>query len=322
MPSVIDSIRHENRLVARMVGREVLDALQDLFDLLPDAFQRSRIGPAATLCVLARMRFDNQLRGRPRERHDHDGLSVSAIARSLDMPFETTRRQIRLLERCGWVETGMGTPHVRLPDTLPAPLIGWLGTLTDRCDRIATQLDQAGLYLEAQQCRSRCASARICAVLDMLLSTFEISSPMFARKRDQLVVQLVISLSVRTIADDLPLSRTYAYADTVPPVALRRAVTIEQIAERTGLSHSTIYRAIDDAELLGTLERCATGGVRAREAFLAGDAFVESQRLLAGKTAALLDGLADHHCTDCERSDDAMFVPSDFVGFQPRRASL
>ncbi len=318
MPSVIDSIRHENRLVARMVGREVLDALQDLFDLLPAAFHRSRIGPAATLCVLARMRFDNQLRGR----HDHDGLSVSAIARSLDMPFETTRRQIRLLERCGWVETGMGTPHVRLPDTLPAPLTGWLGTLADRCDRIATQLDQAGLYLEAQHCRSRCVSARICAVLDMLLSTFEISGPMFPRKRDQLIVQLVISLSVRTIADDLPLSRTYAYADTVPPVALRRAVTIEQIAERTGLSHSTIYRAIDDAELLGTLERCATGGVRAREAFLAGDAFVESQRLLAGKTAALLDGLADHHCADCEPGADGGSVPSDFVGFQPRRASL
>lgn len=316
MRTLLETLRDESRLVGRIAGREILDALNDLHDLLLPHCGRSRLAPTTIIAVLARQRFACIVRGRP----GTDALSISAVARSLELPFETVRRHVRQLEQAGWVAADAESRQVRLPDQVPPDLEAWCASLGNRLQHIVDRLQQAALLDPAGNASYACPTARILAALDLVLSGIETTSEISSRKLEQFVIQLVVSESAGRIAADLHLSRVYGSLDIVPPEDLRRTVTVEFLAARTSLSPSTIYRLVDRALDKGVFERVG-GGVRATHDYLAGDVFAASQRALVVKIAQLLEGLSHHSCHWCS-APPADRDASDSDTFQSRDRGL
>ena len=136
MPTRLDVMRMNCRLVTRVVGEEIFAATLDLGSRLPPELSRARMVCVPVLISVTRDLIDREMRGLPVTR----GPSINAIAASLDIPFETVRRNVQKMAELGWIEIG-AAGGVSLPVPMGAELAIWCVELGHRLRRAAKVIE-------------------------------------------------------------------------------------------------------------------------------------------------------------------------------------
>lgn len=238
-----------NRLIFRCVCEFLVDEMRDLMVRLDRNFYRAMI-------YLAIGQASGGDRTRP--------VSVRAVAQSLHLPYETTRRHVRRLEADGLVarpgdsriasgsdgrsaeRDALEAARVRALVTLFANLKG-LGLAIPLSDRRAPAMDPPG-------------PRRICELIDgLMLRVIEGSAFAHESVLDAYLYTALMTLNAAPITNDPTLAVLYGRSDTPPPDSLRRAVPIAAVARRTGLVHETVRRRLQRQQALGRCEHVAGG---------------------------------------------------------------
>ncbi|MEH3048396.1 hypothetical protein [Sphingomonas adhaesiva] len=239
-------LRAMTRLLAEMQTTIVGTALP-LFDGRVDRFM--------IFTLLVRRMLDG---GRP--------TPVLAIADSLGLPFETTRRHVAELAAGGWVgrERGGIIVHVGVED---GP-VATLATLThDAMVRFIADMRTIGaLPAYPAPVRPYHWHAGLAAAADLMLSVASTNHQTHHDRLDLVLFSTVLCASNRAITLDPALSRMYAGFDIAPPEGWKRPVRARRIAATLGLSEATVRRRIDRLSE-GPLE-AVDGGLVPREAWL------------------------------------------------------
>lgn len=232
------------------------------------------------------------------------GVSVRALARSLNLPFETVRRKVRELEHAGLcVPAGDGRP-------IAAPL----GEAAARAEA-ARVCDGFGLLLgnlaalgvspsvfhggtlpapAADQGPAQLAAHRL--IHNYFLRTLEAGVAPHGTMFNALVFVAAMSANAERITYDPALALRYAAADTPPPDGLRRAAKPREIAQRLNLPYEVVRRRLVEFLERGWVVKSGSGYLCAVErmqdpALLAG-AYLIVQRLGQLVQAVAQTGLA------------------------------
>lgn len=259
-----------NRLIFRCISELLIDELRDLTVRLDHNFYRALIYLAI---------------GQASSGDRAKAISVRAVAQSLRLPYETTRRHVRQLEIDGLV-TRDGEFRV-----LTAPSGSGGGDLTGRDGARLVSLqklfaDLMGLGLAMPRPVRRAAflddhsPRQISHLVDgLILRVIEGCAFPHESILDAYIYTALMTLNAAPITYNTELAGLYGRSDTPPPDNLRRAVSIGAVARRTGLVHETVRRRLIRQRALGRCEQ-ADGG------HLASMAFVQTPEILrAGQVA-------------------------------------
>lgn len=190
-------------------------------------------------------------------------ISVRAIAQSLDLAYETTRRQVGALEAAGLLAR-VGEAGVRISDAPTRPRIGRArGRLAALRALVA---DLKGLNFEFDPgplgpwMEDDALAARLSDLLDdFILRVLEAGVEPYGSMLDAVIFSALVVANAEAITYDPELAATYAWSDSPPPDALRRPATITELAERLGLPHETVRRRIARHQALGWADRVRGG---------------------------------------------------------------
>ncbi|MEG3176039.1 ArsR family transcriptional regulator [Sphingomonas sp. RB3P16] len=287
--------RPGSRLVVRLVAEMQLAGGTDVIRALEDHLG-TRVGIDRAMFLLVVLREGARFRGSSTGVASHltacgEGISINAIAMSLGRPFETVRRHINALIGLGvCVRTPTGV--IACPDMLERPRFATLLTLLhDRMVALIEQLADFDVALPATRVgQPYDPDATIAAATDLILSPFEYAGSRYRSWLGMVTVSAVVIASSRRITLDPVLARRYSDADTIPPEALRAAVTVSAIARAVRTSDSTVRREIERAIGLGYLKR-VPGGVIASEAFLRSPTIARGGQLATERTSQVLQRL-------------------------------
>lgn len=280
--------RPGSRLVSRLVGELLLagpgDVVAALEGYLGRAVPRDR---AVFLLLILREsgRFSRDVGNR-------GGISISAVARSLERPFETVRRHVNALISDGICEPSPHGVVVRAATWDLPPFVALTRLLHDRFIGMIADMAASGIALPSG--RAGCthdANAIIAASIDIVLAPFEYVGSQYRSWLEMMVVCAVVTGSVRAVTYDPVLTRLYAEADTTPPDNMREPVAVAAVARALRMQYTTVRREVQAAVASGTLAR-ASGGVRATEAYLSDSTISRGGLLVAGRTGQVLQRLA------------------------------
>ena len=190
-------------------------------------------------------------------------ISVRAIAQSLDLAYETTRRQVGALEAAGLLARA-GESGVRISDAPTQPRVGRArGRLAALRALVA---DLKGLNFEfdtgplGSSIEDDALAARLSDLLDgFILRVLEAGVEPYGSMLDAVIFSALVVANAEAITYDPELAGTYAWSDSPPPDALRRPATITELAERLGLPHETVRRRITRHQALGWADRVRGG---------------------------------------------------------------
>lgn len=201
----------------------------------------------------------------PTERCVVRGVSVRAIAQSLGLAYETTRRKAAELE-------ALGLCH-RVGDGLVANPAAFQGdAYRQDCDLTRLGLDRLFSELRAigfdlgvlDGVSARMGGLRVPAdpteaaaalVGDFLLRVLEGGAEPHGSMIDALVAVAMMISNAELLTLDPELAWKYAGAETPPPDELRRPVPLTQLAGRLGLVHETVRRRVKRFVALGWATR-------------------------------------------------------------------
>lgn len=225
-----------NRLIFRCVLEFLLDEGRRLIDRHGGSFTRGVVHLAV---AQASRSPDGNIRG---------GVSVRAIAQSLGLAYETTRRQVAVLESAGLLSRA-GDSGVAIAAGAPAPPLAWD---LERCEGLRGLIaDLKGLGYafdpgpDAPPRRDEDLAAPLGALLDaFMLRALEAGVAPYGSMLDALIFSGLITTNAGDITYDRELAQKYAWSDSPPPDELRRPVTIAELSERLGLHHETIRRHV------------------------------------------------------------------------------
>ena len=286
----LDTMRTNCRLVTDVIGKEVFSATLRLGDLLPNELYRARMVCLPVLISVTRDLIDREMRSLPVGR----GPSINAISASLDMPFETVRRNVQKMAELGWVVIGTGG-GVTLPVPMPTELADWCVDLASRLRHAAKMIEDSGTTTCGTLGDGNCDNSCILAALDLFLIMAGTCKDFSLRFGEYMLVQTICAQSTRHLgryASDLV---PFARADTVPGDAQRAFIPLAEIANTLGISRSTAYRIINHSDHEGLFERRGTG-VRGAYHFLSSPTYIAALELVAGRTATLFSRVERHRC--------------------------
>ncbi|OYX49450.1 MAG: hypothetical protein B7Y97_08825 [Sphingomonas sp. 32-66-10] len=290
MSTRLDRMRLNCRLVTRVLGEEVFAATLDLGNRLPAELVRARTVCIPILISVTRDMIDRKMRGPAVAR----GPSINAIAASLGLPFETARRNVQRMADLGWLTIGP-SGGVALPEPMPRALADWCVDLGRRLRRAAATMEALGATDAESLDFAACDNSCTLAALDLFLIMAGTSNHFQLRFTELLLVHFVCSASVAHLNEQPPGTAPFARVDTVPDATERAFVPMAELARLLGISRSTVYRLVSDAEQANLFERRGNG-VRASDHFLTSTPYVEALELIAGRTATLLSRVERHRC--------------------------
>jgi hypothetical protein len=300
----LDRMRLNCRLVTRVLSEEVFAATLDLANRLPPQLARARMVCIPILISVTRDMIDRRMRAPAVAR----GPSINAIAASLDLPFETARRNVQRMADLGWLAIG-DTSGVTLPASMPSALADWCVDLGRRLRRAAATMEALGAVDTASLKIATCDNSFALAALDLFLIMAGTSNHFGLRYTELLLVHFVCSASVAHLNEQPQGTTPFARVDTVPDATARAFVPMADVARLLGISRSTVYRLVSDAAQADLIERCGNG-VRASDRFLASAEYVEALELVAGRTATLFSRVERHRCgIGCTALDQVLRRP-------------
>ncbi len=290
MSTRLDRMRLNCRLVTRVLGEEVFAATLDLGNRLPIQLSRARMVCIPILISATRDMIDRKMRGTMVAR----GPSINAIAASLDLPFETARRNVQRMADLGWLAIDPGG-GVSLPSPMPRALAEWCVDLGRRLRRAAARMEALdatdAMSLDLGTCDNSCTLA----ALDLFLIMAGTSKHFQLRYTELFLIHFVCTASVVHLNEEPAGTAPFARVETVPDSTQRMFVPMSTLARLLGISRSTVYRLVSDAADAGLFERRGNG-VRASDSFLTSPDYVEALELVSGRTATLLSRVERHRC--------------------------
>ncbi|MES2338032.1 MAG: hypothetical protein V4537_08055 [Pseudomonadota bacterium] len=182
-------------------------------------------------------------------------ISANAIAESLSLPYETVRRRtIAMIAdgRLRRVEAGLIVP----PETLAGVALG--RAMREVCDLLDdTVVTLAGIGFDAHAIAASAGAAmpgpsappppdaliaRI--ALDAQIRSLETVASSFGDIVSAYVCATIVAANVRALTLDSELAWRYAAEDQSPPDALRRPVTIRDLARELAMPFETVRRHV------------------------------------------------------------------------------
>lgn len=286
----LDMMRLNCRLVARVLAQQIFAATLDLGAQLPPPLARARMVCIPILISIVRDMIDREMRHLPAGR----GPSINAIASSLDLPFETVRRNVQRLAKHGWV-TIAETGGVSLPVPMRVDLADWCIALGRRVRAAAATMEALGATERGSLGSAACDNSCVLAGLDLLLSMAGTSKLFKLRFAELMLVHFVCSASVAHLNARPSGSTPFARIDTVPDTKERAFIALADIAQQLSISRSTVYRIVMEDVGAKVFERRGNS-VRASDAFLSSPIYVTALEALAGRAATLFSRVERHRC--------------------------
>ncbi len=223
------------------------------------------------------------------------GISVSAIAASLDQPFETARRHANALIEDGLCERRGPRITIRPAMFERAPLRQLLRDLDRIMTRLVGDIAAAGIALPSPHEREHDNPlAAVAAAIDLSLAACEYGAPLFGSWLQMRVLGAAFAANTRQITANPDLSRYFANEAPAPPNALLIPVSPAEIARMLDLSVATARRHVRAAIDAGLLARERGGVIYTAELLALGGADalprVASQRALKTLERLAIEG--------------------------------
>lgn len=287
--AAVQAVRRQQRLIFRCVTVFLLDLISRQIRKHDGDFTRAVVYMAAIQASRSpsRSAFDQE---------PARVFSVRAIAQSLAIPYETTRRKIAELEAAGLAQRmdrrGYSVaPHLFDNEAYRAEcqatwramrqVIGELRALHFDFSAFA-----GGSSLTAVRDLGQADLADAVTVLanDFQLRVLETGAQPHGSMLDAAIVSTLILTNAELLTHDLELARQYSGAATPPPDHLRKPATITEVATALGLTHETVRRRFNRYCEQGWARR-VTGGYlltieRLQAAEVLGSGLLVSQRFL------------------------------------------
>lgn len=262
--SSMEALRRQQRLILRCVTAFLLDIVGRQIRRHGGDFTRAVVYMAA---IQASRPLAADSGG------DQPGrtFSVRAIAQSMGLAYETTRRNVAELEAAGLARRADHRGYAVAPAAFEGEAYRADCEATWRALRRLI-IDLRGLGFDFSQFAggSSLASARQLAhadlvdgvsvlVNDFLLRVLEAGAEPHGSMLDASIFSTMMLANAELLTNDPQLAWAYAGAATPPPDNLRRPTTITGVAQALGLTHETVRRRIRHYQERGWVKR-VTGG--------------------------------------------------------------
>ncbi|MDO9223739.1 MAG: hypothetical protein Q7U20_08530 [Caulobacter sp.] len=198
-------------------------------------------------------------------------FSVRAIAQSMAIPYETTRRKIAELEAAGLARRVGSRGYTVAPAVFEGEAYRaecdatWRALQRLIIDLRALNFDfsafAGGSSLTAVRDLGQADLADAAAVLvnDFQLRVLETGIQPHGSMLDAAIISTLILTNAELLTHDPELAQQYSGAATPPPDHLRKPATITEVATALGLTHETVRRRFNRYCQLGWARR-VTGG--------------------------------------------------------------
>lgn len=262
--SSVESLRRQQRLILRCVTTFLLDLAGRQIRRHDGDFTRAVVYMAA---IQASRPPASDAGGDQPART----FSVRAIAQSMGLAYETTRRNIAELEAAGLARRVNHRGYAVAPAAFEGEAYRADCEATWRAlRRLIVDLRGLGFDFSQFPGGSGLASARqpahadlvdAVAVLvnDFLLRVLEVGAEPHGSMLDAAIFSTMMLANAELLTNDPQLAWVYAGAETPPPDNLRKPTTITGVAQALGLTHETVRRRIRHYQALGWVKR-VTGG--------------------------------------------------------------
>lgn len=260
----VEGLRRQQRLIFRCVTVFLLDLVSRQIRRHEGDFTRAVIYMAAIQASRSPARGG----AAPDEIRT---FSVRAIAESMAVPYETTRRKITELEAAGLARRVASRGYTVAPTVFEGEAY--------RADREATWRALRQLIFELRAlnfpfgafaggstlaavrdlAHADLADAAAVLVNDFLLRVLETGVQPHGSMLDSAIISTLILTNAELLTHDPELALLYSGATTPPPDHLRKPATITELATALGLTHETVRRRIRRYRELGWVKR-VTGG--------------------------------------------------------------
>lgn len=279
------------RLAAEMVLHILVRTRHHFGTALDNGSTYDRVAIVLTLLRYAALPLPGQ-RDAPR------ATSISGIAASMGMPFETTRRHVgRLIDHGLAVRVPVGV--LLRPDLFDrADMVTLLYELHDAMIAQIADLTRFGVPLPTARIDIDYRPAEtLIVLLDTALSLFERNRSLYGSGLTAVVGNAIIAANIRGITYDPELALRYARLDTIPPDDLRVPVKIGALARTLGLPHSTVRRDVGRLINSGIVAVAQRGGLVVRQQQLAKDWLTDNNRLALLRAVQIVQRLKLAGCT-------------------------
>ncbi|MES2987897.1 MAG: helix-turn-helix domain-containing protein [Pseudomonadota bacterium] len=188
-------------------------------------------------------------------------ISISALSRSTNRPFETVRRLCNRLCAMGLVERCDDGPFIPTP-VLTQPIVMELREIAhDNLVRMICDLAKVGYPLPLARDAKIGRATIEHAAMDILLHGFEVGQPPDPRPNWQrpFIYISLMAANARKYTFDPELAQRYADVLSPPPEELRTPVGATVLARAIGLPYSTVRNNLATMVEEGMLSRSGRG---------------------------------------------------------------
>jgi DNA-binding transcriptional regulator YhcF (GntR family) len=260
----IESLRRQQRLVFRCVTIFLLDLVGRQIRRHDGDFTRA-------IVYMAAIQASRTPAGGEGLDAAARAFSVRAIAQSLALPYETTRRKVTDLEAAGLARRNGFRGYTVAPAVFESEARRTDNEATwQALQRVIVDLRALGFDFSQvpggstpTPARGQAGNDLVDAVTiltnDFLLRVLEAGSRPHGSMLDASIIATLILANAELLTLDPELAWTYSGAATPPPDHLRTPATITSLAASLGLTHETLRRRMRHYRALGWVKR-ATGG--------------------------------------------------------------
>ncbi len=290
------AMRRGSRMVSLVVGDVIFAVVADVTKGLRDHLDRyTPFERAIFLLVIVRSgsRFRSATTALVSSHSQAaEGISINAIATSLNRSFETTRRHVNGLIRdeiCERIPSGV----ILRPQFTESPVFfASLRRSHDRMVGVIDDLKLLGVPLPSAYAEQPYdPDTTLAALFDLMLVSLEYLAPSFRSWRELLIINAVANAGERNVTFDANRARRYGDFDTVLPEDQRQPVSVADLAGALGMTESSIRREVTAAIKSGNLMRVGHKGFCATTQYLISAPVASINHLHAARLATILQRL-------------------------------